>query len=96
MSFVYISDKMSQTLTRAGELQQTADGVVVELLGWLGGGSKGLPVRESQAAEFDPNSLEVQIFREPLIHYASTSIQVSRIRSVRQALIKGSSLVDSI
>ena len=51
--------------TRTGELQQTADAVVEELLGWLGEGSNGLPVRESQAAEFDPNSLEVHIFRDP-------------------------------
>ena len=63
--------------TRTGELQQTADVVVEELLGWLGEGFEGLPVRESQAAEFDPNSLEVHIFREPSMHYASTSIQVS-------------------
>ena len=68
---------MNQMSTRTGELQQTADVVVEELLGWLGEGPKGLPVRESQAAEFDPNSLEVQIFRDPLMHYASTSIQVS-------------------
>ena len=68
---------MNQISTRTGELQQTADIVVEEMLGSLGEGSKGLPVRESQAAESDPNSLKVQTFREPLIHYASTSIQVS-------------------
>ena len=80
-------------MTRAGEELQTPDAVEKELLGWLGEGPRGLPVRECQASDFDPNSLEVPNFREPLVRYVSPTVQVS-IRSSHDIKNKVECIID--
>ena len=73
-----LSDRsMSHVVTREAEERVAPETVVLHILQWLGEGCRGLPVRESSAAEFSPASLDVQVFREPLIKYAVANVQVS-------------------